>query len=118
MERPRWQYHHRSLVRLRGGLFTPETDNIPSNGGASGVLYEFIAITIIYCFIAASIAELASAVPSSAGVFHWAHLTGGPKHGRLLGWFAGWWNWLSWTMATGKSILLHLFILMLTNIKS
>lgn len=82
------------------------------------MLYEFIAITIIYCFIAASIAELASAVPSSAGVFHWAHLTGGPKYGRILGWFAGWWNWLSWTMATGKKVLPHNCILVLKKYES
>lgn len=37
------------------------------NGGPPGVIYEFIAAWVMYCFIAASIAELASAMPSSAG---------------------------------------------------
>jgi amino acid transporter len=39
--------------------------------------------------IAACIAEMASASPSSAGVYQWASITAG-KHGRIVGYFAGW----------------------------
>ncbi|KAE8451736.1 hypothetical protein EG329_003193 [Mollisiaceae sp. DMI_Dod_QoI] len=49
------------------------------NGGPPGVLYEFIAVSIFYWLVAASIAELASSMPSSAGVYHWASITPGPK---------------------------------------
>ncbi|KAH8678868.1 amino acid/polyamine transporter I [Tricladium varicosporioides] len=66
------------------------------NGGPPGVLYEFIAVSIFYWLIAACIAELASAMPSSAGVYHWASVTPGPKYGRICGWFAGWWNTFAW----------------------
>jgi choline transport protein len=59
------------------------------NGGAPGVIYEFIAVSIFYWMIAACIAEMASAIPSSAGVYHWASVTGG-RHGRVIGYFAGW----------------------------
>jgi amino acid permease len=38
------------------------------NGGPPGVIYEFIAVSVFYWIIAASLAELASAIPSSAGV--------------------------------------------------
>ena len=38
------------------------------NGGPAGILYEFIVACVYYGFIAASIAELASAIPSSGGV--------------------------------------------------
>ena len=38
------------------------------NGGPPGILYEFITASFYYAFIGASIAELASAVPSSGGV--------------------------------------------------
>ncbi len=65
------------------------------NGGPPGVIYEFIAATIFYWLIAASLAELASAMPSSGGVYHWATITGG-KYGRVCGWFAGWWNFWAW----------------------
>lgn len=46
--------------------------------------------------MAASIAELSSAIPSSGAVYHWASVTPGPKYGRIVGFFAGYWNWLAW----------------------
>ena len=68
------------------------------NGGPPGVLYEFLVVSFFYWLVAASIAELASAMPSAGGVYHWASVTAG-KHGRLCGWFAGWWNFLAWIFA-------------------
>lgn len=76
------------------------------NGGPPGVIYEFMVVTFVYCFIAASLAELASSIPSSAGVYHWASVTGGPKYGRICGWFAGFWNYLCWNLACGSSFSL------------
>lgn len=66
------------------------------NGGAPGLLYEFIAVSLCYFAVAASIAELASAMPSSAGPYYWASITPGRKWGRVIGVFAGYWNWLAW----------------------
>lgn len=37
------------------------------NGGAPGFIYEFITVAVFYWFVAASIAELASAIPSAGG---------------------------------------------------
>ena len=65
------------------------------NGGPPGVLYEFIVVSMFYWLVAASIAELASAMPSSGGVYHWASITAG-RYGRVCGWFAGYWNFLAW----------------------
>ncbi|KAH8774260.1 amino acid/polyamine transporter I [Hyaloscypha sp. PMI_1271] len=67
------------------------------NGGPPGVIYELVVASVFYWLIAASIAELASAMPSSGGVYHWASVTAGP-HGRVCGWFAGWWNFLAWIL--------------------
>ncbi|KAL8670270.1 MAG: hypothetical protein Q9168_005189 [Polycauliona sp. 1 TL-2023] len=77
-----------------------------SNGGPPGVLYEFILTSLMYSIVAASIAELASAVPSSGGVYHFASVSGS-RHGRLTGWFAGWWNYLAYQfgIASVSSIL-------------
>ncbi|KAL9130170.1 MAG: hypothetical protein Q9217_001564, partial [Psora testacea] len=72
------------------------------NGGSPGVLYEFVAVSIFYWLIAASIAELASAMPSSGGVYHWASITGG-RHGRIVGWFAGYWNFLAWVFGAAAT---------------
>ncbi|KAL8798375.1 MAG: hypothetical protein Q9182_006716 [Xanthomendoza sp. 2 TL-2023] len=67
------------------------------NGGPPGIIYEFIAASVFYWIIAASIAELASSIPSAGGVYHWATITGG-RYGRACGWFAGWWNALAWLL--------------------
>ena len=72
------------------------------NGGPPGVLYEFLVASFFYWLIAASIAELASAMPSSGGVYHWASITAG-KYGRVCGWFAGWWNFLAWIFANAAT---------------
>ncbi|KZF20527.1 amino acid transporter [Xylona heveae TC161] len=76
------------------------------NGGPCGVIYEFIAVSVCYWLVAASIAELSSAIPSAAGVYHWATVTAG-RGGRVCGWFAGYWNTLAWIFgaASMSSIL-------------
>ncbi|GAB7352326.1 hypothetical protein MBLNU459_g2772t1 [Dothideomycetes sp. NU459] len=75
------------------------------NGGAPGVLYGLIAATFFYVFIGASLAELASAIPSSSNVYHWASVTAGPRYGRVCSFYAGWWNCLAWVFGTASSSL-------------
>lgn len=72
------------------------------NGGPPGVLYEFIVVSIFYWIVAASIAELASAIPSAGGVYHWASVTPGKRYGRVVGFFAGYWNWLAWVLGAAS----------------
>ena len=66
------------------------------NGGAPGVIWELWIAAFYYSFINASIAEFASSVPSSGGVYHWATITAGPKWGRPVGFFAGALNYFGW----------------------
>ncbi|RFU32273.1 hypothetical protein B7463_g4054, partial [Scytalidium lignicola] len=73
------------------------------NGGPTGVLYELIAVSIAYGFITASLAELASAIPSAGGVYHWATVVAGPRYGRIVGFYAGWFNFLAWVFATSST---------------
>lgn len=60
------------------------------------MLYELLVACIYYGFVAASIAELASAIPSAGGVYHWASVTPGAKWGRTVGFFTGWLNFFGW----------------------
>ncbi len=53
-------------------------------------------------FIAASLAELASAMPSAGGVYHWSSVTAG-RYGRVCGFFTGWWNFLAWLIGLAAS---------------
>ncbi|EJD35384.1 hypothetical protein AURDEDRAFT_130653 [Auricularia subglabra TFB-10046 SS5] len=67
------------------------------NGGPPGLLYEFLASCVYYGILGLCIAEMASAIPSSGGVYHWASITPGPQYGRAVGFFAGhlgYWGWL------------------------
>ncbi|KAL8919464.1 MAG: hypothetical protein Q9208_006749 [Pyrenodesmia sp. 3 TL-2023] len=73
------------------------------NGGQPGIIYEFIAVSVFYWLVSASIAELASAIPSAGGVYHWATITAGP-YGRFCGWFAGWWNFLAWLVGLASFV--------------
>ncbi|OIW30213.1 amino acid transporter [Coniochaeta ligniaria NRRL 30616] len=70
------------------------------NGGPPGILYEFIAVSVMYCFVGASVAEIASAIPSSAGVYQWSAVVSGKTYGPLVSFYAGWWNTLAWTFST------------------
>ncbi|KAI9820797.1 MAG: hypothetical protein M1827_005168 [Pycnora praestabilis] len=73
------------------------------NGGPPFVIYEFITVSVFYWFIAASIAELASALPSAAGVYHWASITPGKCWGRPIGFLAGYWNFFAWIFGTASN---------------
>jgi choline transport protein len=66
------------------------------NGGPPGVIWELWIAFFYYSFIGASIAELASSVPTAGGVYHWASITPGPKWGRPIGFFAGSLNYFGW----------------------
>lgn len=55
--------------------------------------------------VAASLAELASGMPSASGVYHWASITAG-KYGRVCGFFAGWWNCLAWVLGAASMSLI------------
>ena len=72
------------------------------NLGPPGVIYGLVVTSVFYWFVAASIAELASAMPSSGTVYHWASITAGPRYGRVCGYFAGWWNFLAWIMGAAS----------------
>jgi choline transport protein len=80
----------------------PRTEIKTASNMEKGVLYEFIVVSVFYWVVAACIAELASAIPSSAGVYQWASVTPGPKWGRVVGFFAGYWNWLAWVFGAAS----------------
>ena len=75
------------------------------NGGGPGVMYGLMAAIFFYSLIALSIAELASAIPSSANVYHWASVSAGPKYGKVLSFYAGWWNTIAWIFGAANCSL-------------
>ncbi|KAJ7339160.1 choline transport protein [Mycena albidolilacea] len=84
-----------------------------ANGGAPGIIYEFLASSVYYGFVAMSIAELASSIPSAGGVYHWSLVAGG-KYGRsiaapltqTLTYRAGLINFYGWLFGLASGILI------------
>ncbi|KAI0976797.1 putative amino acid transporter [Xylaria arbuscula] len=66
------------------------------NGGPPGLIYGLLVAVFWYSFIGLSLAELASSVPTAGSVYHWATIAGGPRWGRMLGFFTGWINFFGW----------------------
>ncbi|KAE8319590.1 amino acid/polyamine transporter I [Aspergillus transmontanensis] len=71
------------------------------NGGPMAVLYGLILVTIFYAFISASLSELASAIPSAGGVYHWSSVVAG-KYGRAAGFFTGYLNACAWLLSAAS----------------
>nr|POF04541.1 choline transport protein [Quercus suber] len=75
------------------------------NGGGPGVIYGLVASIFFYTFIALALAELSSALPSSANVYHWSSVAAGPRYGQICSWYAGWWNCLAWIFGAASGSL-------------
>jgi amino acid transporter len=59
-----------------------------SMGGPAEMAFGWPLVTLFTLAVAASMGELASAFPTSGGMYHWASLLGG----RGFGWFTAWLN--------------------------
>ncbi|OOQ85476.1 putative choline transport protein [Penicillium brasilianum] len=68
------------------------------NGGASGLLYAWIVDNFFFLFVALSMAELTSAMPTSAGVYHWSAALAGPRFAKPIGFLTGYFNVLGYTL--------------------
>src|SRR5262245_34229592 len=55
-------------------------------GGPAVMGIGWPLVTLFVLFIAAAMAELASAIPTSGALYHWAALLGGARWGWLTGW--------------------------------
>ncbi|KAL2013343.1 hypothetical protein VTN00DRAFT_868 [Thermoascus crustaceus] len=71
------------------------------NGGPMAVLYGLIVVSIFYTAISASLAELASSIPSAGGVYHWSTVVA-KKYGRAVGFFTGYLNACAWLLSASS----------------
>ncbi|KGO40238.1 Amino acid/polyamine transporter I [Penicillium expansum] len=71
------------------------------NGGPMALLYGLILVSIFYTAISASLAELASSMPSAGGVYYWSTVLSG-KHGRAAGFFTGYLNACAWLLSASS----------------
>ncbi|KAI0913474.1 amino acid permease-domain-containing protein [Ustulina deusta] len=61
-------------------------------GPAANTWGWLVSVVFILC-IALSMAELASSMPTSGGLYYAAAVLAGPKYGPLAAWVTGWSNW-------------------------
>ncbi|KAJ5130302.1 Amino acid/polyamine transporter I [Penicillium bovifimosum] len=71
------------------------------NGGPMAVLYGLILVSIFYTTISASLAELASSMPSAGGVYYWSSVLSRSR-GKTAGFFTGYLNACAWLLSASS----------------
>ncbi|KAJ5256605.1 hypothetical protein N7478_012709 [Penicillium angulare] len=71
------------------------------NGGPMAVIYSLILVSIFYAAISASLAELASSMPSAGGVYYWSSVLS-RNRGRAAGFFTGYLNACAWLLSASS----------------
>lgn len=61
-----------------------------SNGFALLVIYGFILVFVLQCFVGASLAEFVSAYPVEGGMYHWIAAIAPKRYNSLLSFATGW----------------------------
>lgn len=74
------------------------------NGGPATLVYGFIYAFLGALSTAASLAEMASAYPTSGGQYHWTAVLAPPSQKVFLSWFCGWIATLGWIANVSKSM--------------
>lgn len=74
-----------SVISILTGAVTLYGTGLNSGGPAvMGIGWPFVTIFVL--LVSASMAELASAIPTSGALYHWSALLGGPGWGWVTGW--------------------------------
>ncbi|CAB3394333.1 amino acid permease [Kyrpidia spormannii] len=76
-----------SIISILTGPFTLYGYGF-NQGGPAVIGIGWPLVTLFVLFVAAAMAELASAIPTSGAIYHWASIFGGPG----AGWYAAWLN--------------------------
>lgn len=71
---------------------------------ATAVIYGFILIFILQCFLGASLAEFVSAYPTNGGMYHWIAAIAPKRYNASLSFATG------WSTVVGCKCDNHLFI--------
>ncbi|KZT69568.1 amino acid transporter [Daedalea quercina L-15889] len=80
-----------TIMAVIPGISTTFTISLPSGGHVGLVWGWFIPCFFVMC-VAASMAELVSSMPTSAGLYYFAAKLAPEKYSALAGWITGWAN--------------------------
>ncbi|KAH7007228.1 amino acid permease [Ilyonectria destructans] len=81
-------------------------------GGPGAVIYGFILVTFLQCFLGASLAEFVSSYPTSGGMYHWIAAVAPRKWTGILSFFTGWFSVLGWIFTTASTNIIYAQVLM------
>jgi amino acid transporter len=76
-----------SIISVLAGCFTTYGQAL-KNGGPIAISIAWPLISVFVLFVAFSMSELASSMPTAGGIYYWASKLGGAG----WGWFTGWFN--------------------------
>ncbi|HEY4450908.1 MAG TPA: amino acid permease [Solirubrobacteraceae bacterium] len=76
-----------SIISVLAGCFTTYGQAL-KNGGPIAIAIAWPLISVMILFVAFSMSELASSMPTAGGIYYWASKLGGAG----WGWFTGWFN--------------------------
>lgn len=74
------------------------------SGGSSSMVFGFLASAIGALFIALSISEFASIIPTAGGQYHYVAELSPPRFKNILSFYAGWLTIWGWVLSTTSGI--------------
>ncbi|KAH9834444.1 APC amino acid permease [Rhodofomes roseus] len=80
-----------SIIGLLPSIASVLSDSLPS-GGAAAMVWGWLVASIFILLVGMSMAELASAAPTSGGLYFWTHSLSSPRWRNLLAWIVGYAN--------------------------
>jgi amino acid transporter len=86
-----------AIICVLAGCFTTY-GQAWNNGGPVAISIGWPVISCLILLVAFSMSELASAMPTSGGIYYWASKLGGPA----WGWFTGWFNLIGLVAVTAS----------------
>ncbi|RMJ25652.1 choline transport protein [Aspergillus sp. HF37] len=76
-------------------------------GGPGALIYGFILVFILQCFLGASLAELVSAYPVEGGMYHWIAAIAPSRYNTLLSFATGWSTVFGWIFTAASTNLIY-----------
>ncbi|PYI35045.1 amino acid permease [Aspergillus indologenus CBS 114.80] len=76
-------------------------------GGPGALIYGFILVFILQCFLATSLAEFVSAYPVEGGMYHWIAAIAPNRYSDVLSFAAGWSTVFGWIFTTASTNLVY-----------
>ncbi|KAK7001694.1 APC amino acid permease [Favolaschia claudopus] len=70
------------------------------NGGPPAMIWGWAVSSIFIMFIGLAMAELASAAPTSGGLYYWTYKYSSPRYGNFLSWMVGYTNTITYVAGT------------------